>query len=371
MAVARGRANDLLPVEALAIIVWNAITDLNFLTAPRDIATVAGRDSWLALIVGFALIALAAWIPVWVGQRFPGMTLVEIARVLLGRAIGSLVVVLYIGYWILAAAWPLRVQANMLMTTLLPETPGWVPNAYLVLVSTYLVLHGLEPMARMFLLLAPAFLAPLVVLMIPAFAEADFGRLLPVLEEGMSAVLHGAWITLAQGFGLPMVWMVLPHVQSLERARSAVLVGVGFVFVPALALMTVTLTVLGPAETAARIYPTLLLFELVEVPGFTGFRIDPIFLVLWLATSFSTVALLQYAAATAVRRLLGLGSIRWPVVLIGLALTVLGAWPVGQLDLLHAGRAWLPWAVSGAAFGVPSVLMVMAMLRRPAREGAR
>src|SRR5690606_15481412 len=43
----RERENDKLPPQALAIIVWTALAHLNFLTGPRDVTLVAGRDAWL------------------------------------------------------------------------------------------------------------------------------------------------------------------------------------------------------------------------------------------------------------------------------------------------------------------------------------
>lgn len=300
--MARERDNDLLPVQALTIIVWTALAHVNFLTAPRDIIAVSGRDSWLAVPLSFVLILLAIWIPLRVNQRFPDATLVEAARGLLGRALGGLVAVFYILYWLLGAGWLLRTQAHLLTTTLLTETPGWVLNVYFVLVTTYLVLHGLEPMARMFLLFVPLYAAPFLFVVLAGMSDADIGRLLPLLEDGVLPVLRGTWLAFVQGFGLSVLWMVLPHLRRRERALRAALVGIAFVALPASAANVVMLSMMGPREIAGLMYPTLLAFQLVELPGFTGFRLDPVFLMEWIAMAFSTVSALSANPRSSWRR---------------------------------------------------------------------
>lgn len=369
--MARQPDNDVLPVQALAIIVWNALADINFLTAPRDIAQAAGRDGWLAVVLAFGFVAVAAWLPVRICQRFPGMSLVEISQYLLGRVAGGLLTVLYISYWVVIAAFVLHVESNLITTTLLMETPGWVLTAYFVLVSTYLVWHGLEPMARMFLFFVPLYLLPLGALMLPVFVDAELGRLLPVFNGDTEGLVRGTWLTFAHGFGISVVWMVMPHLRPTKRAGRAALAGVAFVALPAIALTAVILAVLGPEEVAAQTYPTLLLFEMIEVPGFMGFRLDPLFLVVWLAMAFSTVALLQYAAASATGRLLGLASNRWLAVGFGAVLAMLGAWPVKQMDLILWSQERIPWAVTVTALGLPLVLFVLDHLRRPPATGRR
>lgn len=359
----RERENDRLPPQALTFIVWSAITHLNFLTAPRDVATVAGRDAWLATLLSFGLVALGVWLPLRIVRLFPGKTIVEVAEELLGRPLGALLTVGYAVYWLLVASWLLLVHSHLVMVMLLPETPRWVLNVYLLLISTYLVRHGLEPMARLFVLTVPAYLFPLAIAFLVGAIDADLGRLRPVLGGGFATLARGTWLSFAQASGMSIIWMVGPYLTRFRGAVRSAMLGVALIAGPAVVLVTLLLARLGPGEVAAQLYPPLIFIELLEVPGFTGFHLNTLFLAVWIVTAFTSVALLQYAAAASVRRLLRLPDNRWPVLASCFVLIVLSNLPVSEIYLLKWAQSVRPYSVGITALGIPTVLWVLVMLR--------
>lgn len=360
----RERENDRLPPQSLAFIVWSALTHLNFLTASRDIATVAGRDAWLATLLSFVLVAFSIWLPLHMARLFPGKTIVEIARELLGRPLGTLLGIGYAGYWLFAASWLLLVHSHLVMVTLLPETPRWILNVYLLLISSYLVRHGLEPMARLFVFTVPFYAIPLGVGFLIGMVDADFGRLQPVLGGGFDTLLRGTWMSFAQASGMSIVWMVGPYLTKFHGTVRSAMVGVSFVAVPAVMMVTVLLARLGPGEVAAQLYPPLMLIELLEIPGFTGFHLGTLFLAMWIVITFSSVALFQYAASASLRRLFRFSDNRWSAFGTGLVLIVLSNLPLSEIFLLKWGESVRPYTVGTTALGVPVILWVFAMLRR-------
>lgn len=352
------QGNERLPPQALTFIVWNAISHLNFLTAARDIATVAGRDGWLGTVLSFVLIAFAVWIPIHVTRMFPGQTLVEISQTVLGRFVGSALPLMYAVYWMAIGSWALLIHSHLFMVTLLPDTPRWILNAYLLLVSTYLVRHGLEPMARFFILAIPAFVVPLAIAFIVGFTDADFGRLRPVLADGFGPLARGTWMSFVQASGLSVLWMVGAHLTRFRGAVRAAMLGVAFVAVPGILMVTLLSARLGFREVAAQLYPPLVLIELLEIPGFTGFHINALFLAVWLVIAFLSVALLQYAAASVVARLLRLQDIVWPVLATTAVLLIGGNLPISEIYLLEWAETVRPYSVGVTALLVPIILWI-------------
>lgn len=360
----RERENERLPPQALAIIVWTALAHLNFLTAPRDVTMAAGRDAWLATLLSFGLVAFCVWMPLRVSSMYPGRTVVEIARTLLGRRAGTLLAAALAVYWLATAGWLLQSHSHVIVTHLLSETPRWIINAYLVLVGTYLVRHGLEPMARLFLLLLPLYVVPLLVIVISGINDMELGHLRPVLAQDPRTLLRGTWVAFSQGAGMSSIWMVGPYMSRWKGAFRAAMTGISFLAVPAVILKVTLISRFGPRNVMTEMYPPLSLFELVQIPGFTGFRLDPLFLTVWIGISFSSVALFHYAAASAVRRLLGLSDNRGPVLGTGAVLLALGAMPVSSLDIVRWSVEIMPVTVGVFSLGASVLLWALAEMRR-------
>lgn len=364
----RERENDRLPPQSLAILVWTAVAHVNFLTAPRDVTIAAGRDAWLATLLSTALVAFGVWMPLRVSAMYQGQSVVEIARTLLGRYAGTVLVAALALYWLSAAGWLLQSHSHVVVTHLLSETPRWIINTYLVLVSTYLIRHGLEPMTRLFLLLLPAYVIPLSIIVVTAVGDIDVGQLRPVMAQGPGVLLHGIWISFAQATGMNALWVVGPYMTRWKGAMKSAMLGVAFLAVPAVILMVTLVTRFGPSNIVAEMYPPLHLFELVEIPGFTGFRLDPLFLTVWIGISFTSVAFFQYAAASSIRRLLRWSNNRWPVWGTGAVLIALGAVPVSSLDIVRWNSMVMPITVGVFSLGASLLLWSVAEIRRLIRE---
>lgn len=364
------RSRDGIPPQALTFIVWSAITHLNFLTASRDISQVTGRDGWVATVLSFGLVALAVWMPVHILSMFPGESLPQVARRLAGRFVGTLLCGCYVVYWLLIASSILIVHSHLVVALLLPETPRWTMNTAFVLIATYLVRHGLEPLSRLLVLVVPAYSIPLFVGLLIGSMDADLGRLLPVWGAGTAKVFQGMWISFGQAAGMSVVWAAGPYLTGFRGAVRAAMLGVSFVAIPAIALKVLLVARLGPAEVATQLYPPLIFIELLEIPGFTGFHLNALFLAVWIVVVFTSVSLMYYASAHTLRGVVGRDDNTWPVLAAGLFLIVVSNLPVTELDLMHWSFRVQPYTVGVAALGVPFILFLLVYIRRW-REGVR
>lgn len=367
---ARERDNDTIPTQALAVLLVAAIVDLNFLGAPRAIVAAAGHDGWLSVPVSLPPYLLTVWVLFRLVERHPGMTLVEISRQVLGPYLGVPVVVLYGVFWILSAAFLVQLQSHLFTRALLPNTPPFVLSAYMLVLAVYLARHGLEPMARLFLLLVVALVLTLAPLALLTVGRSDPGRLLPVLEGGWRPVLQGAWVTYGAGHGVEFLLMTGPFLATYRGGLKASIAGAVLVNVLATAVTLLLIMRFGARDVANHSWPTLSLVTVVELPGFTGFRLDPLFLSLWCVFVFASVTFRLYLTAFAAQRLLRLSQIRGPVLAAAAVVASLCAVDVNPLDLLAWVGPLIRWITPVFTLFIPLLLLAVGALRGLGRSPA-
>src|SRR5690606_17498257 len=237
---------------------------------------------------------LTVWVLFRLVERHPGMTLVEISRQVLGPYLGVPVVVLYGVFWTLSAAFLVQLQSHLFTRALLPNTPPFVLSAYMLVLAVYLARHGLEPMARLFLLLVVALVLTLAPLALLTVGRSDPGRLLPVLEGGWRPVLQGAWVTYAAGRGVEVLLMTGPFLATYRGGLKPSIAGAVLVNVLASAVTRLVILRFGARDVGRHSGPTLALVTVVEVAGFTGFRLDPLSLSLGCVFVFAAVTFRLY-----------------------------------------------------------------------------
>ncbi len=355
--------NDRLPHKVIAYVVIVVITELNFLRLGGSIAAVAGQNGWLAILVAGLGLAGSAYIIVTLMRMFPGKSLVEIATDVLGRFLGTGVVVFYIVYWILRSGVIVHLQSHLFSRQLLPDTPEMLLSLYMVVLSSYLVRHGFEPMARLFWVLVFVYVFSLLPLVLFGIGAVEFGRLKPVLHDGMLPVLHGAWVTFVAGPGAAVLLMLSPLFTDLKGALRSALGGVAWIILPGAFLNVLLVGHFGPLDMAEMTWSTMTFARTVETPGFTGLRLDPIFLTSWSLMIFGTVSILQYAAVSALRRLFRAEDNLWLVVATGASLAAVAFVPISPPDLVRWVEGASEWTTPAIIVVFPALLLIVGRMR--------
>lgn len=367
----RTHEDDRIPPQATAILAIAALSEFNYLIAPSEITSLAGRDAWISVILSFLGLGAGFWLILAVMRAHRDQPLPAIARTLLGRTVGSLIVVFYIHLWIVRAGVLAKVQAGLYSLTLLPTTPDPIIILCTLALTTYLARHGIEPLARFCLLVIPFFLGPMTLLILIAATEADMIRLVPVAQQGAAPILSGALVGFAQGPGLEMFLIAGAFFTRFQGVLRAAFTGLACVAVSAVILTIVLIGSFGADNVRKHVLPTLTLVETIDVPGFTGFHLDPVFTVLWSIAIFTNAALSHYAAAAAVRGLLPFSSLAWPTYLVGAAAFGLALIPTGFQQLLDWNLRWRLIAVPIGTLGIPLVLYIASRIHRRREKAGR
>ena len=163
--------------------------------------------------------------------------------------------------------------------------------------------------------------------------------------------------------------MMGPFLTALRGGLKASLVGFALVIVPAVFVTGLLVARFGPQGAAALSWPTLSLVEIAEVPGFTGFRLDPIFLSVWTLFIFAAVSFHLYLVGLALQRVFRLQTMDWTLLAVGIVVAGACLVPVNPLELLPMVDQAMPWLVPVFSLAIPALLVTVDAIRGQSKSG--
>lgn len=339
---------------------------------PAPLVNMAGQEAWLPVITG-ALLGLApTMLGIHVCVRHPGLGPGQIARVVLGKWLGSLVSFLYAAFALFIFSMVMRDLYDFLSGVLLNRTPGLVMVAGMGAVVLYGIWAGLEPLARVAFQVVVALTAGVILLEVLCIREYSLLQREPFLYRGLGAILQGtplpgSW--LAEGvFSMSLV----PHLKQPRQAYRWTLVAFAGAVLVLASIILNTVLVLGPDLPSRLVYPTFTLSELVNL-GSAVERLEVLLVIIWTSGIFTMLGIYLLAAATATSHALGLKHHRVPAAVFA----VVGVWLVrvwhSPLDLMEYGVSDLRLVIHfSLLFGIPLLLLAGSLVHgaRQRRQSA-
>lgn len=338
---------------------------------PALLVRYARQGLWLSVLLATAGdIAVAVMLYV-LGRRFPGQTLYEYSRSILGPIAGSLAALAYAWLFLFAAALSIRVLSD-LFQLIMPETPAPFFVWALALNGGYGAKKGLEAVGRASELLGPLAVLASLGIVVGTANRWDLGFLFPALPDPGRAVfaslLPASWFGICTIMGVLMAYHAEPARALLVKA-SGVVLGAGLI----LAMTLAALVTMGPSLAAAQTVPIYSAARLIEFGRFVE-RVELLFLSAALVPGLSSHALLLYGSSLGVAQVFRLADHRplvWPVATLA---AVLASGSVRSHAQLYRflEQAYPLYALS-IELGLTTLLLALAFLsgRRGVRPRAR
>nr|WP_285860336.1 endospore germination permease [Brevibacillus sp. MER 51] len=284
-------------------IMVSSMIGVGILVIPRTATQLLHQMGWVGPIVGGFIASMAVAAIVYLGNQFPGLTFVEFMPKIFGVAIGTLCISLFILYQFLNAGITARLFGEVVVTSVLPQTPLEVIIITLLLLVVFLCCHEIEVVARVNELLIPFLLLPSLLIPLVSFMNADWYNLLPFRFESWTNVMKTGLntYTLYTGYELLMVYFAF----AIPGARLGVASMTGMSFALVIYVITVVagITVFGYEELQRLVWPTLELVKVTQKTGWFLERFESAFLAIWVASVFTTIGNMLYATIFSLRRL--------------------------------------------------------------------
>lgn len=292
------RKDDKITTTQAAIFLTDTVLGAGILTLPRSVLEAAETpDVWLSILLGGAIILLLVLIMVKLSQRFPGKTVYEYSRRIVGTIPGAILCLLLILYFMVVAGFEIRVLAEVAMLYLLEGTPIWAILIPFIWTGAYLACGGINSIARVFQIVFPISLFFLILSYVMSIPVFDPNHLRPLLGGGIMPVVQGLKSTILVFTGCEVIMVLIAHMQHPERAVKAVFTGIGIPIM--LYLFTIVMVIGGMSVDAVlrSTWPTIDLLRSFEVTGLFFERLEFPFLVIWMMQMFCNFTSFYFSAS--------------------------------------------------------------------------
>ncbi|HDZ2328859.1 TPA: GerAB/ArcD/ProY family transporter [Bacillus anthracis] len=240
-------SKDRITTAQAVVIIVNYILGTGILTLPRaSVEKVKTPDVWLSVILGGRLAMVSGVIMVKLSQQFPDKTFYQYSQDIVGKWIGRLLSFLIIGYFLTTSAFQIRSMAEVISFFLLEGTPTWAIVMPFMWIGLYLIMSGINSIARMFEIIFPITFFIFLLISFMSIGIFEIDNLRPVLGLGIKPVLDGV---------------------------------------------------------VTRTWPTIDLMRSFEISGLIFERFESLLLVIWIMQIFATYTISYYAAALGLAQL--------------------------------------------------------------------
>ncbi|MFD0771798.1 spore germination protein [Bacillus sp. CGMCC 1.60114] len=298
------KSKDRITTPQAVVIVTNFILGTGILTLPRaSVEKVKTPDVWISVILGGIIAMIVGVIIVKLSQRFPEKTFYQYSQEIAGKWIGCLLSLIVVCYFLSTSGFQIRSMAEVTSLFLLEGTPSWAIIMPFMWIGLYLIMGGINPIARMFEIIFPitVFVFLLISLMSVGIFEID--NLRPVLGLGFMPVLTGIKTTTLAYTGPEIMLILLVFMEQPTKAIKVILAGISIPLIFYIITVVMVIGALSVDGVVTRTWPTIDLMRSFEIPGLIFERFESLLLVIWIMQIFATYTISYYAAALGLAQL--------------------------------------------------------------------
>ncbi|MGE1103356.1 spore germination protein [Peribacillus simplex] len=295
---------DQITTPQTAVIIINFILGTGLLTLPRSSTEkVHTPDVWISVIIGGIIAIIAGVIMVKLSQQFPDKTFYQYINEIVGKWVGSFLSLVIICYFLMTSGFQLRSMAEVIRYLLLEGTPTWAIIMIFMWVGLYLIIGGINPIARLFEIILPLTVILFLVVTFMSIKIFEIDNLRPVLGDGVIPVLKGVKTTALAFSGPEIMLLLIPFMNQPKKAVKALLVGVSIPLIFYVITVVMVIGALSVDGVVTRTWPTLDLIRSFEISGLIFERFESLLLVVWIMQIFATFTITYFAAALGLAQL--------------------------------------------------------------------
>lgn len=341
------------------------------LIIPSSIASSSKQDAWIAASIGVVLSLLVVKLFVTLGDQTPTLNFIEANEKLLGRFFGKITVVCFLSLTLFAGGELLYFIGAFMKTEVMPETPTMAFALLFIIIIMYATYLGIENFARSAEILFPMFVLIFIFFVVSITPQIKFENIQPIMEASKTSILYSIIRFISVfSFSLVMLLMIYPaSVNVQQSSKKGFYIGMllgGFVLVT---LITLSILVLGPANTASRSFPSYALAQRISIGNFLQ-RIEIIMAFMWIVSIFIRTFMYFYTTVVGIAQIMKLKDHR-PLIL-PMGIIMVGLSQIVHPDIVHSNiyndEIWPIYAFVCTIL-LPILLLIVAVIRNRKSQG--
>lgn len=333
----------------------------------------AELDAWLAMLIGALGGLILLMLHLAIHHQNPELDLFRLFRRYMGKYAGTILNILFVGYFSYEASRNLRDLSEVTILTLLNNTPLWLITLISIIVVSNTVRYGFKVFFLICMILFPAVIFGyiLIGILIPVTGLFHFEYSLPVLENGWGPVFKAAIPEIVCfPFGQVVLFLVFyPYTNKERHLGRGVISSYAATAISLIFINQLIIFVMGPKLAA---YSTLPLLETVQMIDLAEVleRMDALFtLLLFLGLGIKLAAFFS-GAVIGLERITGVGYKKW-VLPVGALLFGLSFISPNYTHHIQIGRGLVLNYVSPVFQAFLPLLLFAVILFRKLRKTAK
>ncbi|MBC9785716.1 GerAB/ArcD/ProY family transporter [Heliobacterium chlorum] len=331
-----------------------------FLANPRELCQMAGTAAWMVPLIGVIGAIVIFFILNHLTATFSRASLLSIAGLFWGPTIQFLLGILFSSLFILISGYELRIFAEFVLTTLLPQTPISIVVISMVVLNIYLAIGGFESLSRTIMIIAPIGLTVLTLAL-------TFGGTMGTVYNLSPWLGYGFWDTLSAGLlytslyeEIILLGFIAPlfrEQKDFRRSGLATLVLSAVLFVFAQVVYEMCFQIQSAQQMG---FP---LFQVTRLIRFETFlqRLDPMFVFVWASVSSVGLAVGLYGAALTLTQGIRATDFRPYLIPLAVLSICVSFIPPRSLDAVNT-YSFIPWLLQIPFYGLPVILLLWSKL---------
>lgn len=255
-----------------------------------------GRMTWVSEAVSAVLGILIIIMIHAIIKKHPGQNLLQILTALLGSWGAKLLLLFYIFFATMLAAFVVSVLKDLFAIAIMTETPGWIFCLTLVFAAGYVIRHGLEVTARCSEIMISLSVPVLGLLFLAALSFLNPDNLRPVFSISFFDFTRTLILTTASPCSeLFLLTSLAVHLKKPSQALLGMLAGyiLGSFFLIVRPILTVG--IFSVQEAADLVYPTYMVARIIRY-GLYLERLEMLLVFAWFFVVFIKLAVCILAA---------------------------------------------------------------------------
>jgi spore germination protein KB len=329
----------------------------------------AKQDAWLVIVISMLSSLILMGVFTQLSLYYPNDTLVSMLPKIIGKYLSYPVIIIYILHFIYSAARACRDFGELIVSTILVETPIVFVIGIFMVLMIYCLRGGVETFGRMGEMIFPIYIMSMIVIWILLFSVEGFTfkNLTPVLGNGIKPILNEVYPgTINFPFGETIILMMFfPFLTNKQIIRK---VGMSVILCGGLLLslnIIIILSVLGPELYGTSEFPLLRATRMVSIADFLE-RFDALIILMMVSGVFFKVGGWTFGATVAISQLFKINHTKAILLALGTIITPLSLL-IGTdfVEHLEIGLDYfIPYFHVPLQIVVPIILLCIAFIRK-------
>lgn len=349
------KVSQISPGQMIALLLTGRLAvSMSFAPTMHQVSN--GTDFFLSALLHGVLIIVCILPVLWFGRKSDGTSTLDYAYVLWGKGGGAAVAGGYALLCLLIESMDLLRFNQFVATTLSPELSRVVLCAALVAVGFGAAFYGIQAVGRTASIVFFAVIAAIVGIALALLPEMEWIHFPPLLYDGFSPVLSGAFEELPRTLEITLLGLALPYVAGKNGMTKAGMFFAGGVVILSSLVQATAVGVLGDFSGMV-LFPYYTAVTAAQVSILQ--RLDIIAAAVWLAALLVKTAFVSVLYLHCIGRMLG-DKARLPAAIVGGGLVLTAGLFLGGFILQQ--ERWYIWIVSTVLIGVFAILLPLLLL---------